>query len=390
MSVIVSAHISDIHFGASDSDELMQELKFYFLKKCRKMPKLNNIFIQGDLYNHELSLNSRAAYNSFRFAEEVENISYEKNANLVVIQGTKSHDHVQLNNLKFKNRSNTKIIKSVRSENLMKDFKVLYLPEEYMNNPDEYYSYYFDVPDNYYDMIVGHGMVEEASFHNFNSETNIKTAPVFNSKELCRICRGPITFGHVHNALIIRNQIYYTGSFSRWCQGEENPKGYYFTLYNTETGAYRVIPVINKMARKYIKRNITKSVINNSLEKTISDIETFMLSKNVYKLHLVINQINNQEMIMKSNIIQKYFMNNKHVTITINKILLDNDNSVEEELLEHFEYLFDEELDEEDKINIYINNEFEYEITKDRVHTILTEDIIKIVNNEIYQLGNGV
>ena len=141
MSVIVAAHISDIHFGAFDTDILLKELKFNFLKVLKKMPKLDVIFIQGDLYNHELSLNSKGAYNSFKFKDELEDVALDKNSKIRVFKGTRSHDFNQLNNLKFGNRIDFKIINSVCKEKLFKNYKVLYLPEEYMNNPKKYYAF---------------------------------------------------------------------------------------------------------------------------------------------------------------------------------------------------------------------------------------------------------
>jgi hypothetical protein len=391
LSIITSAHIGDIHFGAGDSNDLITELNHYFLKPCNKMPKLDNIFIEGDTYNHELSHNSRAVYNLMKFNESLESLAYKKNANLIYLKGTKSHDHNQLDNLLFKNIAKVKVINKVKSEMLLDDFRVLYLPEEYINDPKEYYSYYFDVPDDYYDMIIGHGSFNETSFSNHNSEIHLKSAPIYNSKELIRICRGLISFGHIHDAPMIKNRIFYTGSFSRWCQGEEKPKGFYFSLYDTETGNFKIIPVINKMARKYISRDITKFVRNNNVERCIDMVDSLLTIYNIFKLSLDISITNDKDMIFKSNILQKYFMNDKRVSININKLqLTDSSREKELELLEHFDYLFDRGLHENDKITIFINEEFNYSITKDRVEELLTEDIIQRINDELYQIGNGV
>lgn len=387
MSVIVAAHISDIHFGAFDTDILLKELKFNFLKVLKKMPKLDVIFIQGDLYNHELSLNSKGAYNSFKFKDELEDVALDKNSKIRVFKGTRSHDFNQLNNLKFGNRIDFKIINSVCKEKLFKNYKVLYLPEEYMNNPKKYYEDYFNVEDNHYDLIVGHGLFEETSFSKYNSETQIQTAPVFNSKIISRICRGPVSFGHIHDAVIIKDKIFYTGSFSRWCHGEENPKGFYFSLYDTETGNFKIVPVINTMARTFVTKNFTKFILNNSIEKIIDKIEYYLLVKYIDNLKIKIKEINNPDFLLKLDILKNYFSSNNHISIEIKKInSISEDLEEEKKLVNQYSYLFDD-LPLEEEATRFINEEFQYDITIERVNDILNKDIIKLINDEIYDGG---
>ena len=386
MSVIVAAHISDIHFGAFDTDILLKELKHYFLKYLKKMPKLDVVFIQGDLYDHEISLNSKAAFNSFKFANKLEEILYEKNSKLRIIRGTKSHDFNQLKNLKFGKRIDFKIINTASYEKLFKNYKVLYLPEEYMTNPEEFYKNIFNVEENEYDICIGHGMFEENSFSNFNSETQISTAPIYNSKEICKIVKGPICFGHIHDAEIIRNKIYYTGSFSRWCFGEENPKGFYFSIYDTDTGNYRIIPVINKMTRKFITKNINKWLLKYDIEKIINKIDTLIYIDNIDNLRLKANEINDSDFLLKLEILKKYYSSNNQVSIEIKKLNMINNNSIEEERekILKYNYLFDSSNSIEYQSTRFINEEFDYEISQEKVNDILNKDIIKLINDEIF------
>ena len=390
MSVIVAAHIGDIHFGAFDTDILLRELKHKFIKPMKKMPKLDVIFIEGDLYNHELSLNSKGAYNSFKFKEMLEEVAYKQSAKIRAIKGTKSHDFNQLKNLKFGNKVDFQVINKVCKEKLFDDYKVLYLPEEYMKDPEEYYKDYLDVKDDYYDVIIGHGSFEETSFNNFNSESQISTAPIFNSKKICKICRGLISFGHIHDAVILRNQIYYTGSFSRWCYGEENPKGFYFSLYNTETGHYKIVPVINTMARTFITKNMTKYILNNPIEKIIRKIEKLLYVDYVDNLRIKIKEINDKEFLTKLDILKNYFSSNNHIVIDIKKLNnISDDIEEEKELINKYSYLF-EDLSVEEQSTRFINEEYGYEITKEKVEDILNKDIIKLINDEIYDGGENL
>lgn len=389
MSVIVTAHISDIHFGAFDSDDLVKELKYYFLKKIQKMPKLDLIVIQGDLYHYELSLNSRPAFNSFKFISKLQEIAIEKNAKIRVIKGTKSHDYDQLSNIKFNKKVDLKVINKVTVEEVYKGYRVLYLPEEYVSKPEEYYRYYFDT-DEPYDMIIGHGMVEEVAFKKQESESNIKAAPIFKSDQLIDICKGLISFGHIHTAYFIKNKIFSTGSFSRWCQGEESPKGFFFSLYNTKNSNFRIIPVENKMARKYITKPITKIIMKKKIESLIEAIESFQIKYNIYKLRLKVHEINDPEFIFKLEILKKYFRDNKHIDLDINRLDLGDDLDEAEDLLEKYDYLFDDEIEMEEKVSIFIKDEFEYEMDSERVDLMINGDIIKTLNEKLFQLGNEV
>ena len=67
-----------------------------------------------------------------------------------------------------------------------------------------------DQTKKYYDFIFGHGMFKETSFTNDDSESYISKAPIWNSKLLVSLCKGPIVFGHIHTSQIIRKHIYYT------------------------------------------------------------------------------------------------------------------------------------------------------------------------------------
>lgn len=387
--VIVAAHISDIHFGAFDSDDLIDELKYYFLRQLKKMPKLDVIFIQGDLYHYELSLNSRAALNSFKFINKLQEIAYEKNAKIRIIKGTKSHDYNQLANIKFNKRIDLKIIDTVKVEEIFEGYKVLYLPEEYVNDQEEYYGEYLN-PINKYDVIIGHGMVEEVSFKKFSSEVQLKSAPIFKSKDLINACKGFISFGHIHTSYIIKDKIYYTGSFSRWCHGEEEPKGFYFSLYSTKNNNYKIIPVENKMAYKFITKHITKIIMNRKVEDVIDIIESYQIKKNIKKLRLKIKEVNNKDFMLKLELLKKYFRNNKNIDLDITSLIIDDEDENIEEFLDRYDYLFDKKMTTEETISTFINNEFDYELSVERIDELLHDDIIKKINEKLFRLGNEV
>lgn len=370
---LINAHISDVHFGCMPTDRLIKELRSEFLYKLKMLPRVDILFIQGDVYNHELSLNSKDAKASLEFLDEVTDICKCVRA----IKGTRNHDHEQLRNLKFLDKKvDFRIIETVQIE-YIKGCKILYLPEEYMEDPDEYYEDYFNVEDDTYDYIIGHGMIDKMAFNNYNSEKHIKTAPVYSSKQLSRICAGPVSLGHVHSAYHWRN-IFYTGSFTRWCQGEELPKGFAITIYNPDTQNYILIPVRNRAARTYIKRNFTRKLEKYTLDELIEIIRWKQRKHSIFMLEIVFIKTKNTE--AKIMAIKNAFMRNKHIKITI---LNDNDNTnTFEEIFnntdDEYDFLF-EDISKYEKLSRFIKLENNSVISPERINELVNTDIIKII-----------
>jgi len=134
------------------------------------------------------------------------------------------------------------------------NLRVLYLPEEYMENKEEFYSKFFLKENNYYDLCFGHGTFKHIAFtsHNQESEKSIKTAPEFNYEEMNRLVKGPIIFGHFHKKSFYKQKIYYPGSFSRWCFGEEEDKGFIEFSYSSKTNKHKIKFIKNILVEKYI------------------------------------------------------------------------------------------------------------------------------------------
>ena len=251
------AFIADIHFGALPSDQLFFQLKERFLKVLEKNP-VEMLVLGGDLFHNIITMNYSTSHVVLMFMESVIELCRQYNILYVrIIQGTISHDNNQLHNFHmFENREDVdfRIIMNVEEEYFSShDINVLYLPEEYMKDPKEYYAPYLDNADKRYDFIFGHGMVREVAFvaKSQESENTMSKAPIFESKQLINACKGPIFFGHIHIRTTVREHLYYPGSFSRWRFGEEDPKGWYLCVYDKD-GKYLTKFVENTYAPEYV------------------------------------------------------------------------------------------------------------------------------------------
>lgn len=245
------ALIADIHFGALPIDDLYEELQM-FLNYIDEKP-IDFIIILGDWFDRKLNMNSRDAKFSTIAFERICQIAMNNNIKVRMIQGTESHDNNQLEILEIlaKNKQiDFKVFYEVGEEELFPDFNVLYIPEEYITSFDDKYGEYVNKT---YDMIFGHGVIQEVKFAAYlqQTEKTMKKAPIFKSNMLTNMCLGPIFFGHVHTRDVFHDRVYYVGSYSRWIFGEEEDKGFYMVKYDTDSKEYNAKFIINDKAKKY-------------------------------------------------------------------------------------------------------------------------------------------
>ena len=67
--VFVEAHISDIHFGATDPAKQFKILKEQFLDYIDKLQVLDIVSINGDIFDHKFMANSDAVMYACNFIE---------------------------------------------------------------------------------------------------------------------------------------------------------------------------------------------------------------------------------------------------------------------------------------------------------------------------------
>ena len=352
------ACIADIHFGALDSNKLYHELDKIFLDYLRNN-QLDMIVICGDLYHSRISFNSNTARLSIYFIYNLISIAENTGIKYIrIISGTLSHDNNQLENLKVFENSNIdfKIINSVYSETIENE-KILYLPEEYVT-PD-YYNNYFNKK---YDYIFGHGLVTETAFESTkqNSEITMKRSIVFDSELLCKICNKYIIFGHIHKSQNIKNKIYYTGSFSRWVYGEEDPKG--FLIIDDINISF----IENTLAEKYDTLIIMNLSDYESAEELINYCKSFCVN------HLRIKIFNDNSPMI--NILSSYYSTRKEYSLIITTKehelslkKMDKNN----ELMEKYDFIFSNSIPKISKISRFIFVRDKEDVSNDFISELL-------------------
>lgn len=372
--------IADIHFGALPVERLYNELEMFLTFIDKK--DIDFIIILGDWFDRKLNLNSKDAKYSTVFFERICQICIDNNIKLRLIQGTESHDNSQLEVLEIlaKNKPvDFKVFYEVDEEELFPDFNVLYIPEEYITSIDEKYGKYMNKK---YDMIFGHGMVQEVKFAALiqSSETTMKKAPIFKSKMFCDICYGPIFFGHIHMKDVFNDKLFYVGSYSRWKFGEEDDKGFYYVKYDNDTKEFNAEFIINDKAKKYdtieiyekesgfFKLNTENQIkyiqkLLNSFEYEYLRIQ-FYIPEGYENENLLINMLN-ESFSKYKNLKLDFKVNSK----------IKSKREVEEKinlLLDKYGFIFDVKIDSYTKINRFIMEKYNRDIPIDKIKEYTT------------------
>lgn len=380
----VIATIADIHIGnkAISWKEYKYQIKNGIINKLERMTFLDGIVICGDTLHYQISLNSEYA-NVFQwFASKIVKIAKKKGAFVRFIKGTRSHDLDQLETIRqYENDFDVdfKIYNEFGYETIDGE-NYAFIPEEYISVPiKDYYKELFNKPDEYFDMIFGHGTIEQTQFVEQNSENIDNKAPVFKLKDLYRVCRGPIIFGHIHTPMTFNNKFYYVGSALRTCHGEEEDKGWNVVTYIKDVGVYRVDKIVNEYTFIFKELRIENRFIEKSdVNDIIKYVEDFINKHHVDKLSLKINCIDKENTTVKIELLKKYFAKNKNITSSF-KVMSQKAYEKEENISKAKEkksYLKDG-LDITERIQLWALEKRNYRLEKEDIIRYITADTFK-------------
>lgn len=367
--------ISDIHFGIKDTKKMYENLKKVFLPYLKKKNELDMIVIAGDLLDHKISFNSEISKFIIEFINELINIAINKNSKIRILRGTRNHDLDQLNNflyLELREDVDFKIISTVREEIIENKVKILYLPEEYMDNKEEFYQEYFS---KQYDLCFFHGTFKHESFKNQDiySEKPIKDAPIFTYNELVDVIKGPIIGGHIHRTSIYKQKIYYTGSFYRWAYGEEKSKGFIDLEYNISDSSFNVEFIKNKLAPKYITVDL-KDIITEECEvnERINLIKKYKKEHKIKNLRIkldskLISEDNEAEL----KLLKDYFSNEEDIKLDIKNNLRTKEEIEDEN--DELDFLNNEKLSIDKMISLFLEKKENIFINEKDIEEIFSE-----------------
>lgn len=246
---------ADLHLGVISAERQKKELEEIFFHDLEERSYLDAIIILGDLYDKKVYLNDKTTSVAIWFYQRLFEVARKKHAKIRIIYGTKSHEADQYNLVEQvpKEDLDFRVIYHAETEELFKGLHVLYLPEEYLYNKEEYYEDLIYNPKERYQYVFGHGIIDEIMTTGSQKSVENKRlhVPKFTIGDFKRCCSGEVYFGHYHIHSELQEFVYYVGSFNRWCFGEEEPKGYMLISYDTEEQSYSHDFFENTLTDKY-------------------------------------------------------------------------------------------------------------------------------------------
>lgn len=235
---LIEVHLADLHFGAFDPKKQYQILVEQVLSDIAQLPKLDIISIDGDLFDHKVMSNSDSALYASKFVADLVHLTKQKNATLILLAGTYSHDFDQLKLFyHYMDNSNNygvdvRVITNIQFE-YIKGARILMVPE--LNSVDESVYQKFFNQSGWYDAAFVHGTFEGSVYGNLTSgSSRLLTAEDF------KYCTGVAISGHVHKAGCFQGFYYYCGCPYRWKFGEEEEKGYIILAHDLDTQVHYV------------------------------------------------------------------------------------------------------------------------------------------------------
>jgi DNA repair exonuclease SbcCD nuclease subunit len=290
--------IADIHWGVMDAQKQYDEFMLVLLF-LQTIDRVDLVVVCGDWFDKKLSMNSSAALLAIRAMNELYRICKEKNIKIRIVKGTESHDNAQLNAFEFFNSDDGEMFKIISIntlEDVLPGLKVLYCPDENINT-DTYFDTYLDNLCTQVDIMFFHGSFDVAvpSIVLQESENGNTNNVVFKYDYFSYMSRLMIG-GHWHNGEDVED-LYYVRSLSRWEFNEEEPKGFLFTTYDTDTKKYYCKRIENIFTDEYKTFNID-TYIYNSIElynSLIKDVDELVCDREDIKVRIVINITDDKE-----------------------------------------------------------------------------------------------
>lgn len=365
---LIEVHIADIHFGAIDPDKHYNILREQFLNKIEQIP-FDILSIDGDIFDKKFMANSDAVAYAMLFVRNCVEFCLQKQATLMIIAGTESHDAGQLQ-LFYGYLSDPnldiRIVEQAKFE-YVKGLKILCIPEEYGKGAD----YYYKLLDEVYDSVFMHGTVVGSVYGANKEDLNSSKYPIFSIDSFAG-CRGPIVAGHVHKAMCLNGYIYYCSNPIRYRFGEEEEKGFCIVVHNRETMAHKFefIPI---QSFRYDTIDIRALEWNDP--KEIIQYLDALLASGIDNVRI---DFSNLDEPMVQRVVEQYYTNNPHVAIKrfVGKNSSNPEINTTNEVLEKYselDFLLDPKIDEYTKFVNFINhNEGTQFITVDRLKSVLS------------------
>lgn len=369
-TTLISAHISDLHFGAMDPKRQYDFLKDQFIDKLINLPRLDLICINGDLFDRKFMTNSDVVMYASMFIADIINICRMKQATFILLQGTMSHDANQVKiylHYMYQSDIDVRIVTNIRFE-MVKGIRILCIPELYGIDEEYYRDILFN--SDFYDMCIMHGTIKGAVYGD-----NVGQGRLFTMQDFLN-CKGPIISGHIHKADTFYNHFYYCGSPYRWRFDDDCFKGFILMSYNSYSRQYYID--YEEIISDNYKTITMDQLINNDPIDTINYIKQLKASEGIDYIKI---KFSNPILASNKIAINNSFRTDSTVSLEFFSQEKEIARQAEEKIKEEgtkFAFLLDQNLTDEQKFVMWVNylKQDEKYLTVEELEDILKSDNI--------------
>lgn len=369
---LVELHIADLHFGAMDPEKQYNILMEQFYQPSMMIEKLDVIAVDGDIFDHRVMSNSDVAMYAVKFIDALVYLAEVKNATLLILAGTYSHDYDQLKLFyhymdgDYSQKVDVRVVTTIQFEEI-KGARVLCIPELYGIDESVYRKFFFE--SGYYDEAFVHGTFK-GSVYGDNAGMGRLLIP-----EDFVYCKGFAVSGHVHKSGCFNGFYYYCGCPYRWKFGEEESKGFLIVVHDLDTQLHYV-EFKEIISDRYITLSVD-DLTSEDPQKIINYLEEMRRNTGAEFVKIKVNaKLSNQN----KTIITQYYRNNRDTQIDFSNSKVGEINIEQEELKDKiqngYNYLVDDKISDLERFVMFVNdNEGEQFITVDKLKEILNSEI---------------
>lgn len=366
--MLVELHIADLHFGAFDPEDQYKILMEQFYQPAMSLPKVDIIAVDGDTFDHKVMSNSDVAMYACKFIDNLVYLAEQKNATLIILAGTYSHDYDQLKLFyhymdgEYSKRVDVRVVTTIQFEDV-KGARILCIPELYGIDEAIYSKFFFE--SGYYDAAFVHGTYKGSVYGDNAGMGRLLTERDF------IYCKGVAISGHVHKSGCFNGFYYYCGCPYRWKFGEEEDKGWLLLVHDLDTQIHYV--QFMKIDSYRYDTIYVDQLISEDPQKIIQWIDNRQKKDNIdyIKVKFRVNIPGSDRMI-----INQFYRNNKHTFVEFLDQKEIETEKVKEEISNGYDYLMDDSISDLEKFIRYVNdNEGEQFITTEKLKELLTSEI---------------
>ena len=367
--------LADIHIGSIKNNDYVYNTIKDIIDKEVLCKKTDMIVILGDYFDRLFKANEDFISLSINLMSYIVRACIKCKTKLRIVYGTESHEMNQYRLFNYHLTSTTvdmKIFDTVTVEEI-NGKRILYVPEEYVDNKEEHYKKFFNQS---YDYIFGHGTIEDGmpSIVSYSASSNKN-----NEKQVARFKSGDFTnisiltvFGHFHIYTKMKDNVYYLGSLFRNSFGEEIPK-YYGII---EDDKIEFIENNKAYVYKTYEYNETSHIFESSdnilkeIEKIKEENKEIFNGEKIGRIRMKFKTPPDVDPSFRDNL-KTILFDNKYISPLIKETSNEIIDEIKDDITDEFEYVIDNNLSAIDKIHTWINTQYSYPISLEE----LTKDI---------------